>query len=345
MSIKGIDISAWQDGISFDKIVDAGVDYIIIRAGYAKTKDRKLDDFVRECESRSIKYGFYWYSYALTVERAEEEATACIECIKQYKPDYPVYFDMEDKSQIDGLSKRTRTDMAIAFCEKIKEAGFKCGIYANPSWLESYYIKSELVGKYDLWLACWTESPDKPTKYDYGQTMWQWGLDKIGGYNVDGDLSYKDYSAQDSTADTDTATQKEICIGDIVMFSGGWHYVSSTAATPTGNVRTSGKAEVMNIAKSAPRKYALRGINGGSDVYGWVDNELVSALGKELAIGDKVKVKAGAKTYKGGRLADFVYTTTYVVMQIGSGVAPDYIVIGDGKDVTAAIKASELLKV
>ncbi len=345
--IKGVDISAWQAGISFDKIKAAGVEFAMIRAGRGKSKDSQLETFVSECEKHGIKYGFYWYSYALTVDRAKEEAEACIECIKAYKPSYPVCFDMEDPSQIDGLSKRTRTDMAIEFCETIRAAGYTPGIYANPAWFESYYKKTELVGKYDIWLACWTENPDKPTKYNYGQRIWQWGLDNIGGYNVDGDLSFYDYTANsESSAPADNGAVT-IEVGDTVMFEGGPHYVSSTAKAATGGARTSGLAKVMNIAPNAPHKYALRGIDGGSNVYGWVDEGLVKAVEETrdtLSLGDRVKVKPGAKTYKGGGLASFVYSSTYVVMQIGSGVAPDYIVIGDGTSVTAAVHADDLIK-
>lgn len=344
--IKGIDISAYQDGISFDAIKKDGVEFAMIRAGYGKTKDRNLDEFVAECKKHGIKFGFYWYSYALTIDRVKEEAEACIERIKAYKPDYPVCFDMEDKSQIDGLSKRVRTDMAIEFCEAIRAAGYVPGIYANPSWFESYYKKAELVGRYDIWLACWTESPDKPTRYSYGQKIWQWGLDNIGGYNVDGDLSYYDYAAASGTVSGTEIGAKEIEIGDIVNFKGGYHYVSSTSDKPVGGMRTAGQAKVMAIAPNAKHKYALRGVDGGSNVYGWVQAELVETIEESeenISLGDKVKVKQGAKTYKGGGLASFVYNCTYVVMQIGSGVAPDYVVIGDGKNVTAAVKATDLI--
>lgn len=342
--IKGVDISRYQDGISFDAIQKAGVEFVIIRAGLGKIKDCRLDTFVAECRKHGIKFGFYWYSYALSVDRVKEEAAACIEAIKAYKPDYPVSYDQEDKSQIDNLSTRTRTDMAITFCEAIRAAGYTPGIYANPSWFECYYKKNELIGKYDIWLACWTENPDKPPRWNYGQRIWQWGLDNIGGYNVDGDVSYYDYTAAGGK-DPDTAENAaEIKIGDTVMFKGGSHYVSSTAETATGGARSEGLAEVMNIVPDAPHKYSLRGIEGGSNVYGWVDADLVVAVKETFTLGDRVKVKKGAKTYRGGNLASFVYDNVYVVMQVGSGVAPDYIVIGNGQQITAAVRAEDLLK-
>ena len=192
--IKGVDISVYQKGISFSALQEAGVKFAIIRAGYGKKKDYTMDKFAKECKANGIDFGFYWYSYAMSVKQAEVEAEKCAAVLKGVSPTYPVFFDMEEKKQISGLNTDTRTKMAIAFCEKIKQAGFKPGIYANPSFMENYYDKQQLVGKYDIWLAHWTESPDKPSKYDYGQTMWQWGLDKIDGYDIDGDICFCEYA-------------------------------------------------------------------------------------------------------------------------------------------------------
>lgn len=194
MKIKGVDLSYCQEGISFPALKQAGVKFAIIRAGFSTKKDVTMDKFVVDCKKHSIDYGFYWYSYAMSIEQALTEAEKCIEVIKNLSPTYPVFFDMEEKKQIDNLNTEIRTKMAIAFCEKIRQAGFKPGVYANPSFMENYYDKSRIVGRYDIWLAHWTNSPNCPSKYSYGQTMWQWGLDKIDGYDIDGDICFFDYA-------------------------------------------------------------------------------------------------------------------------------------------------------
>lgn len=193
MKIKGVDLSYCQEGISFPALKRVGVKFAIIRAGFSTKKDVTMGKFVADCKNYGIDYGFYWYSYAMSVKQAETEAEKCISVIKGRSPTYPVFFDMEEKKQISGLSTDTRTKMAIAFCEKIRQAGFKPGVYANPSFMENYYDKSRIVGRYDIWLAHWTNSPNCPSKYSYGQTMWQWGVDKIDGYDVDGDICFTDY--------------------------------------------------------------------------------------------------------------------------------------------------------
>lgn len=356
--IKGVDISAWQKGISFDEIKKAGVQFAIIRAGSGKNKDTQLETFVAECKRLGIKYGFYWYSYALTVDRAKEEAEACLSAIKQYAPDYPIYYDIEDNSQIGQLTSRIRTDMCHAFCGVIQKAGYSAGIYANPSWFNNYLYKNELLNDYEIWLAHWTNSPNQPSKYDYNQKVWQWGIDSIAGYNVDGDTSFCDYSLSETGSDKQEHEPEQenkgavvipsiIEIGHEVQFKGGYHYVSSTATTPTGGKRTAGIAKVMNIAPAAPHPYALIPVEGGSNVYGWVDAELVEPIEETpetLQLGDNVTVNSGATDYKGRKLASFVYSGVYTVMQIGCGVSPDYIVIGQNGSVTAAIKAENLKK-
>ena len=192
--IKGVDISVYQKGIGFSALKQAGVKFAIIRAGYGEKKDYTMDKFVKDCKANGIDFGFYWYSYAMSVKQAEAEAEKCVSVLKELPPTYPVFFDMEEKKQISRLNTDTRTKMAIAFCEKIKQAGFKPGIYANPSFMENYYDKQQFIGKYDIWLAHWTNSPERPSRYDYGQAMWQWGVDRIGGYDVDGDICFRDYS-------------------------------------------------------------------------------------------------------------------------------------------------------
>ncbi|MDE6725429.1 MAG: hypothetical protein K2J79_07470, partial [Ruminiclostridium sp.] len=184
------------------------------------------------------------------------------------------------------------------------------------------------------------------------QKVWQWGLDHIAGYNVDGDLSFHNYDLSGKNVTRPETESKPVTvipaiieIGDEVNFKGGYHYISSTATEPTGGKRNAGKARVQYIAPNAPHCYALTPVEGGSNVYGWVDADLVEPIEETpdaLQLGDKVTVNSGATDYKGRSLAPFVYKTVYTVMQIGCGVAHDYIVIGTNGAVTAAVKAEDL---
>ena len=59
----------------------------------------------------------------------------------------------------------------------------------------------------------------------------------------------------------------------------------------------------------------------------------------QIKVGSKVRVKQGARDYNGVRLASFVYSTTYDVIQISGNRA----VIGLGKAVTAAVRINDLI--
>ena len=195
MKIKGIDISRAQEAFDFDKAIADGVAFVIIRAGIGEDEDTYLKANISGCKKRGLPYGFYWYVTAVSEAELMRQINACKKALTGEKPSYPVFFDMEGEEQIRLLTARQRTDMAISFCKEIKKYGLPCGVYANPSWLENYYEKDRITGKYDIWLAHWTENPDYPSKYDYGQTMWQWGIDNIGGKEVDGDICFVDYPA------------------------------------------------------------------------------------------------------------------------------------------------------
>ena len=68
MRIKGVDLSYCQEGISFPALKQAGVKFAIIRAGFSTKKDVTMDKFVADCKNYGIDYGFYWYSYAMSIE-------------------------------------------------------------------------------------------------------------------------------------------------------------------------------------------------------------------------------------------------------------------------------------
>lgn len=189
---KGIDISYCQKGLKLQDAKDQGVEFVVIRAGHAESIDTQFETHTKGAIKAGLPYGFYWYSEALSTDDAKKEADACLRAIKPYAPAYPVYYDMEEKEQIEKLDKTTRTEIITTFCDIIRMAGYTAGIYLSPAWLESYVDKKTLLDKYELWLACWTNSPDVMPKYQYNQKMWQWGIDNVCGMKVDGDRYFDD---------------------------------------------------------------------------------------------------------------------------------------------------------
>jgi GH25 family lysozyme M1 (1,4-beta-N-acetylmuramidase) len=191
-NIKGIDISKWQGIISaetFRKFKEQGIEFVIIRA-YCNGKDTCFESNYKNVKSAGLSVGAYCYIYGKTVPAVKYEAEKFLDSVKGKTFEYPLYLDIEDES-LENLDKNLLTDMCIAFCDTIENAGYYCGIYANPAWFDGRLDKSRLT-KYDKWLAHWVSVP----KYgDEFGGLWQYGTGKLNGYNgeIDMDISYRDY--------------------------------------------------------------------------------------------------------------------------------------------------------
>lgn len=194
MSKKGIDVSVHQGNIDWNKVKDSGIEFAVIRDGYGRESpnqvDKRFHTNIKNAQNSGIHCGVYHYSYAINSADAVKEAQFCLKNIKDYKLEYPVAFDIEDKSMIK-LGKRVLTDICKAFCGTIEQAGYYSIIYTNPNWLKNYLFADELLPSYDLWLAQWGAS--KPS---YACGIWQTSetgkVDGISG-NVDINIAYKDY--------------------------------------------------------------------------------------------------------------------------------------------------------
>jgi len=191
---KGIDVSKHQGKIDWQKVKSAGIQFAMLRAGYgryANQKDEQFEANYTGAKAVGIPVGAYHYSYAKTVEQAKAEAQTFLAWIKGKTFEYPVAFDIEDKSQA-GLGKQLISDMIRAFCETVEKAGYYVCVYANKDWLVNR-IDEDCKKKYDTWLAEWRS--DKPT-YSGQYGMWQHTSDgSVSGINgrVDMNYAYKDY--------------------------------------------------------------------------------------------------------------------------------------------------------
>ena len=196
MKEKLIDVSTWNGNIDWDKVYKSGVRYAMIRSSFGIENPNQVDNkFVRNitnAQRAGVKCGIYHYSYAKSAAEAKKEAEFCLKTIKGYKIDLPVAFDIEDSSQTN-LGKDTLTSIVIAFCDRIKSAGYTPMLYCNPNWLNNYLHKNKLLGKYDLWLAHWGVSAPS-----YNCAIWQYSengsVPGISG-SVDMNWIYKDYTS------------------------------------------------------------------------------------------------------------------------------------------------------
>ena len=195
--LKGIDISYHNGEIDFSK-VKSQVDFIIMRSGYGKktidSKEVKFDIYYEEAKKNNIPTGTYWYSYANTPEEALVEAQTFLNKVKGKKFEYPVFYDVEEKS-ILNQGKEIVSKIIKTFLEEVEKNGYLVGLYSSASYLENL-VDDEIKDKYIIWVAHWGKNIDKP-RYNGKWDIWQYSskghIDGVQSQNVDLDFSNKNF--------------------------------------------------------------------------------------------------------------------------------------------------------
>lgn len=200
----GIDISEHQGIIDWEQVKNAGVDFAMIRIGYRTygggliTIDSSYATNIEGALNAGLDVGVYFFSQATNTDEAIEEADALLDAIYGYDITYPVVFDWElifdDHARTDDVGVETLADCCVAFCERVKSAGYTPMIYQNTS-TATHKLDLPRVKDYDFWLAEYGSRPSFYYKYD----MWQYSNSgKVPGVEGSCDLNicFKDYSAE-----------------------------------------------------------------------------------------------------------------------------------------------------
>lgn len=215
---NGIDVSHHNGVIDWNQVKRSGqVDYAILRAGYRGYRtggivtDYQFENNVRGIKENRIDIGLYFFTQAVNIPEAIEEANYVINLVRQYdiKLKYPIFIDSEyteassyNPGRADGLDVNTRTAVCKAFCDTIRNAGYIPGVYASKSWFYNHLDVSQL-NAFDIWVAHYTGSVNKQTDYRNKYEMWQYtsagsvsgvyGPVQDGVARVDMNICYKNY--------------------------------------------------------------------------------------------------------------------------------------------------------
>ncbi len=199
-AVFGIDVSRWNETIDWESVKNEGVGFAIIRAGYRGSVTGSLvEDFyfkanIEGALAAGVPVGIYFFTQATTQVEAVEEASMVLSMIKDYDITYPIFIDTEGaggEGRADGLDVRTRTSVCEAFCETIRNAGYRAGIYASKNWFNQRLDTERLPDNIVIWLAEYADAPS----YDKEYHMWQYSSSgRIVGIEgrVDLNLSYLD---------------------------------------------------------------------------------------------------------------------------------------------------------
>lgn len=196
---KGITVSKYQNrasesagGIDWTAVKADGVEFAMIRLGYHHDMDPYYAMNMVGAASQGLKVGAFFYTQALDVQTAVEEAQYVLELVKDYPLSYPIAYDVESQYLLDqGLSRQQLTDQINAFCKVIADAGYRPIVYLNNNWLTNHVDSAQIP--YDIWYARYGTSVNNCQNRTIWQCDQEGTVDGIVG-DVTVELAFVDYS-------------------------------------------------------------------------------------------------------------------------------------------------------
>ena len=181
--------------MDFKFLKENGIDFVILRLGSrgyesgVVTLDESFVANITDALNAGLEVGVSFFSQAVTVQEAVDEAMFVVSNLVPYQIHYPVVFEMEhitnDDARIDILNEEDKTEIAQAFLSTIENEGYRALLYGDKSWLLTELLPEELLPEYDVMLSDQSAIPD----YPYQFRLWKYAVNQeIDG--VENDASY-----------------------------------------------------------------------------------------------------------------------------------------------------------
>lgn len=196
--LKIIDLSQNNGSVDFAKL-KGQIDGVILRVGYrgygwagTMVTDTMFREYASQCNKLGIPLGVYWVTQATSDVEAISEAAYVEAHIRSYDLALPVFLDSEwgeyqtGTGRADRLPKKIRTQYALTFLCKMRDYGYRTGLYTGTSWFQTE-IDGEAIRADGnaIWLAS-VENIEPAIPYDAWQYSWKGQLD---GINTDVDMN------------------------------------------------------------------------------------------------------------------------------------------------------------
>lgn len=177
-SYPGVDVSAFQKNIDWQKVKDSGIRFAMLRLGYRGYESGKLveDEYIQQnleqTKAVGMPIGAYFFSQALTIKEVDEEIDFMLKVLGDYELHMPIVLDWEiptADARTAQMDARTLTALQEYFCETMTEKGFTPMVYFNWHQSNTLLYLNELEA-YPFWLALY----DDRMTYPYHVEMWQY---------------------------------------------------------------------------------------------------------------------------------------------------------------------------
>ena len=194
---RGLDVSEYQGDIDWDRVYEAGYDFVFIRLGYRGYSvgdifpdDRALENLAG-AKAAGLDVGAYFYAQAISPAEAAEEAQWCLDLLAGESLDLPLVYDWEwvgPNARTGAMNKATLTECAKTFCAAIETAGYTPMIYFN-NHVSRDLLDLKALEQYPFWLAQYKDQMDYPYQVDFWQYTESGKVPGIEG-DVDIDLMF-----------------------------------------------------------------------------------------------------------------------------------------------------------
>ena len=177
-SYPGVDVSAFQKDIDWQKVKDSGIRFAMLRLGYRGYESGKLveDEYIqqnlKQTKEVGMPIGAYFFSQALTIKEVDEEIEFMLKVLGDYELHMPIVLDWEiptPDARTAQMDARTLTALQEYFCETMTEMGYTPMVYFNWHQSNTLLYLNELED-YPFWLALYGSR----MTYPYHVEMWQY---------------------------------------------------------------------------------------------------------------------------------------------------------------------------
>ncbi len=170
-NLLGIDVSRWQMDIDYDKIKEAGCEFVYMRVGGFDSGDFFIDKSYRDniagAKRVGLLKGIYWYGEESGPEEIKASVKYLMDILDGEPLDFPIAYDWEDFRNIEyhGMNLYDLNMLFEYFEQEVEKYGYKACLYGsknkqetiwtrekkNAVWLAHYNIATSYAGPYFMW--------------------------------------------------------------------------------------------------------------------------------------------------------------------------------------------------
>ena len=303
----GIDVSAWQGKINFNKVKKSGYEFVIIKAGGNDCgfyTDSRFAENYESAKKSGLKIGAYYFvNRDFSGKNAQKLAEVFYNIVKNKTFDFPLFIDIETTPTSE---KATVTNGINIFCDYLQKKGYMSGVYASAisGFVDRININDLSKNMYK-WVASYSY---KPANVGKNGTYCMWQKSSTGSVNgINGNVDINECYV-DFKSDKTTNTNKALTIDEIhnKYFTIYTRYASDVISGKYGNgTERKNKLVSLNIDYNYCQSIVNEMLNNSAETAKATAKTKYNKIANDIISG---KYGNGEKRFTNLKNANFDYT-------------------------------------